>query len=365
MLLLGCDNMTMEEKKEEKTETKTPESKKHIIRINPWKILTIVFGILLIASILTRGFRTTSLSTGVTGFAVANVLTPEEAANKAIDWIKSYFKAAGQDINVRLVNTSEENGLYLFTVEFSSSQGNTTFTYYVTKDGELFIPQVIPTAQTIQAQQGTQEKATCETLPKSDTPKLEAFVVSYCPYGLQMQRVLAEIIKNIPNLANYIKVRYIGEITNGKITSMHGDREAQENLKQICIREEQSEKYWNYISCFIKKGESENCSTLANIDTAKLSACMNDSNKGLKYAQEDFTLQNNYQVSGSPTLILNGQRVSEYDFGGRSAEAVKELLCCGFNTTPNICSQNLTTTQAATSFSEVYSSSSSSSGGQC
>jgi hypothetical protein len=33
-------------------------------------------------------------------------------------------------------------------------------------------------------------------------------------------------------------------VKNGKIASMHGDEEAKENLRQICIREEQKDKYW-------------------------------------------------------------------------------------------------------------------------
>ena len=85
----------------------------------------------------------------------------------------------------------------------------------------------------------------------------------------------------------------------------------------------------------------------------------------LTYAQKDFDLDKKYGVSGSPTLILNGNKVSEFDFGGRSADAVKTLLCCGFNNEPDICNTNVTAEQAATSFSETYSKGGSSSGGSC
>jgi hypothetical protein len=184
-----------------------------------------------------------------------------------------------------------------------------------------------------------------------------------------MQRVLTAVVENIPSLAQYIEVRYIGAVSGGKVTSMHGDQEATENLRQICIREEQPDKFWPYISCFIKKQDSsESCLTEANVDKPALNTCMTDANKGVKYASEDFSLANQYQVSGSPTLILNGERVSEYDFGGRTAEAVKTVLCCGFTQKPSDCSQTLSSDQAATSFSANYttsSSGSSSSGGAC
>jgi len=40
---------------------------------------------------------------------------------------------------------------------------------------------------------------------------------------------LGEVIKNVPSFAADIKVEYIGAVADGKITSMHGDAEAQEN----------------------------------------------------------------------------------------------------------------------------------------
>ncbi len=199
-------------------------------------------------------------------------------------------------------------------------------------------------------------------LLRLDKPLLEAFVVSKCPFGLQMQRILNEIVKNIPELAQYIKVEYMGEIVNGKIDAMHGEEEAQENLRQICIREEQSDKYWPYIDCHIKEGKVEECLSLAKVDTTKLTSCMNDAKKGLAYAQKDFDRQNTFNVTGSPTLILNEEGVSEMGFGGRTAEAVKTVLCCGFKNKPSFCDKALTTEQAATSFSPTYSSNNTSSG---
>jgi hypothetical protein len=81
---------------------------------------------------------------------------------------------------------------------------------------------------------------------------------------------------------------------------------------------------------------------------------MTTASRGLAYAQSDFDLANKYGVQGSPTLILNEQEVSEYDFGGRTSEAVKSLLCCGFSQKPDTCSTKLSETSAASSFSATY-----------
>jgi len=207
-------------------------------------------------------------------------------------------------------------------------------------------------------------------------PTLQSFVVSNCPYGLQMQRILVDVYKSIGNKAN-IEVRYIGSISGGEIQSMHGADEAAENLKQICMREEQSNIYWNYIACYIRAGDSTGCLASTNVDTSKLDSCVTDQNRGLKYAQVDFDFANQYSVSGSPTNILDGKQVSEFDYGagqssdlskfngawGRSPEAVKNMICAAFTTKPAECNTALIKDQTPTGFST--SGTGSGSGGTC
>ena len=210
----------------------------------------------------------------------------------------------------------------------------------------------------------------CENMKKNENTELTAFVVSYCPFGIQTQRI-ASVLPG--DLRKHVKVRYIGAIANGKITSMHGDREAQENLRQICIREEQPSKYWPYVSCSIKAGKSEDCLSEAKVDTNKLTACTSDSERGLKYAEEDFDLQNQYNVSGSPTLILNGSVVNESASAQalgktmRSVAHFQSLICCSSSTDINGCTAKVPSDSAARSFSETYAEggTGSGSGAQC
>ncbi len=301
--------------------------------------IIIFFSVILVQNFGNIENRTSEIPTG---FAV---LPPNDVANKVLSLINKNLENHGTKAS--LVKVEEISGVYKIITEY---QGN-KIPVYATKDGKWLFPEAISLSP-------------CETLVKSENPKLEAFVVSYCPFGLQMLRILNEIVKNIPELENYIEVRYIGGISDGKVISMHGEKEAEENLRQICIREEQEDKFWAYISCFIKDGNASRCLNEAKIDVEKLRACMQDENRGLKYAEKDFELQNNYRVSGSPTLVLNGERVSEFEFGGRTANAVKTLLCCGFVNPPKYCSQNITNLKAAIGFSSSYSSGTTSSG-QC
>ncbi len=214
------------------------------------------------------------------------------------------------------------------------------------------------------------EALKCENMEKKDNTELTAFVVSYCPFGIQTQRIISVLPED---LREHVKVRYIGAISNGKITSMHGDKEAQENLRQICIREEQPDRYWPYISCFIKAGKGEDCLSETKVDTNKLSACISDPERGLKFAGEDFKLQNQLGVGGSPTLILNGSVVDEVASAQalektmRSVAHMQSLICCSSSTDLNGCSAKVPAESAARSFSETYSEggATSGSGAQC
>ncbi|MBU3934773.1 hypothetical protein KKC00_02330, partial [Patescibacteria group bacterium] len=233
-----------------------------------------------------------------TGFKIGGgkVLKAEVAGQKAIDYINNEV-LHGQGA-VSLTEIKEESGMYKIKIAFEIEGEVQNSDAYLTKDGRYLFPimQGFPmdldqdSALSANGSSDASGVTSCEDVAKADKPVLEVFVVSQCPYGLQMQRALAKTVEQAGSLASNIKVRYIGSVSNGEITSMHGDIEAQENLRQICIREEQANKYWNYISCYMKAGEIDSCLKSAGVNKTTLNGCMSDANKGLKYAQEDFTL---------------------------------------------------------------------------
>jgi len=281
----------------------------------------------------------------------------EKTIEKALDFVNKNMLEGSEAV---LVSSSEESGVYKFKMKIDEQE----YDSYLTKDGKILFPSGISIVEQEEATTTTEGvKMTCEDINKIKEPVLEAFVVSKCPFGVQMQRILNEIVKNIPQIASYIKVEYMGAIDGGKITSMHGDEEAQENLRQICLREEQPNNFWAYIDCHIKEGNVDSCLQTAQVDINNLAGCLADANRGLVYAEKDFVNQNTYEVTGSPTLFLDGVKVSEFDFGGRTAEAVKTMLCCAFQDKLGFCDTVLSTESANTSFSPTYSSTGSNVGG--
>ena len=328
---------------------------------------SILIGVAVIAIIITGGLI---LANSSKSFTLPNFfgISDNQVAKKVIDYINNNQLSS---TTASLGGVSEESGLVKVKIKI----GANSFDSYATKDGKFLFPQAFDMSVKKAAAPANQAASNTNTakpaaqaaasVQKTDKPMLEAYIVSGCPFGLQMQRALAEAVKTQPALASDVKIRYIGSIANGTITSMHSPEEAQENLRQICIRDEQPTKYWNYVSCYMKKatgtmpngmplGDSATCQSSTGVDTAKLNACVSDPTRGLADAQKDFTLDTKYNISGSPTLILNGAQASESGFGGRSADAVRAMVCAGSTNQPSFCTTKLNTAAAAASFSATY-----------
>lgn len=311
----------------------------------------IFIGIAIVGVVITAGLI---FGENNPSFSMASVFgkSKDEVGKAAIDYINN---SGLSNTPASLVGVSEESGLVKIKIKIGTAE----FDSYATKDGKLLFPQGFDMAQKKTGSGANSSQAAPKqpvAVQKNDSPSLEAYVVSRCPFGLQMQRAIADAVKNLPSLAQYVKVRYIGAVSGNTITAMHGDAEAKENLRQICIRDEQPSKYWPYVSCQMIKGDTAGCEASTGVDSAKLSACMSTPSKGVAYAQKDFELATKYNVQGSPTLILNSAVISESSYGGRSSEGVKSMACDGFNSKPSFCSTKLNTAEATTSFSADYSS---------
>jgi hypothetical protein len=318
---------------------------------------TIPVGIAIIAIIVVGVLIYTNSSQG---FSISNIfgMSANQIGKKAIDYINNNQLSQTE---ASMVSVSEESGVVKIKIKIGTSE----FDSYATRDGKLLFPEsfnMSPQKTTAAADNTNSTAQTAASVTKTDYPILEAFVVARCPYGLQMQRAIADAVQNMPSLAQYIKVEYIGAVSGNTITSMHGDAEATENLRQICIREEQPAKYWSYVACQMKTGDTAGCEKSTGVDSAKLNSCISTPSNGVAYAQKDFALDTKYNVGGSPTLILNGTQIDESNYGGRSSDGVKSAVCAGFTTQPSFCSTKLNTTAAAVSFSATYSSSASSDG---
>ena len=273
-------------------------------------------------------------------------LTAQNAANKAINYINENGLTGGP--NASLISVTEESGLY--KIHFLIGQDE--FDSFVSKDGQLLFKKAI-----YMNGSSTNNAANTSTeVPKSDKPDVKIFVMSYCPYGLQAEKMMLPVYNLLKDKID-IGIYFV-------YYAMHGKQELDENLRQYCMQNEDQSQYLDYLSCFIQGGNSSNCLTEAGINLANLASCIsatdatysisgqyNDQSTWLNGKYPVFDVQKDlndlYGVTGSPTIIINGKKVS---VSPRTPENFKQVICSAFNSSPEECSQALSTEVPSTGF---------------
>lgn len=270
---------------------------------------------------------------------IENVLSSQDAADKALSFINENILEPG--MTASLIEAIEENGLYKIKLKIEEKE----FDSYVTKNGKFLFPQVIDLDQAVNNQQ--EEDNTVADIPKKDVPDIKLFIMSYCPYGLQAQKMFLpvyDLLKDKVDMEIYF-VDYI----------MHDKQEIDENLRQYCIQKEQKARYYNYAVCFVKDGDFEKCFSEAKIDKARIDSCISETDNQYKIAEQyqdkstwlnerypkfgiHSELNEKYGVKGSPTVVINDEIAA---INPRSPEHFKNIICEAFASQPEQCSQTL------------------------
>jgi hypothetical protein len=200
---------------------------------------------------------------------------------------------------------------------------------------------------------------------KNSKPELKFFVMSFCPYGNQMEDILKPvfdllgdkaditpqyIFDKIDNLETYCKARsgdptqcityvksgyftseadckktitqnlatckdekaYIKAPNGVMYASLHGRQEATQDVREMCAWKIASDKkqWWNFIANVNKNCTAQNADSCwekeaksAGFDTAAITDCFNKDGVALIEKEVELTTKN--QVQGSPTLTIN------------------------------------------------------------
>lgn len=301
---------------------------------NLFPIYIIVAAVIIGGAVLYSGNQETGGSKALQG-----TVSAEEAASTALAYINKNILTG--DSPATLGEVSEENGVY----KFKLTVGGQDYDSFITKDAKLLFTSGINLEETPDVPQNG--ATTGGEAPKSDRPDVKLFVMSYCPFGLQAQKMylpVYDLLKDKADMGVYF-VNYI----------MHEKKEIDENLNQYCIQKEEPEKYSSYLSCFVIEDDYEGCASKAGINTAKIQNCVFDTDKEFNitslYNNKDTWLNGRfpkfnvhddlnvkYGVGGSPTVVINDQVVS---VSPRTPEKFKQVVCGAFNSPPEECNQVL------------------------
>ena len=278
-------------------------------------------------------------------------ITQDEAKSK----VEKFIADNGGGAEVKSV--SVENGLYKIMIDANGQEIPT----YVTKDGTKFFPQAIDFVEVQQkmdeAKQAAEDKI--NNMPKKDVPEVELFVMSYCPYGTQIEKGIIPVLATLGDKIKF-NLRFVDY-------AMHEKKEIDENLREYCIQKNEPSKLISYLTCFLKKGEGteSSCMSESGVNVAKTTSCMTATDTQFKISASykdkatwsngqfppfdvEKDLNEKYSVQGSPTLVINGEAAES----GRDAASLLKAICNGFAEQPEECQKALNPNPPSPGFGE-------------
>ena len=291
------------------------------IRSNPWIISTAVLVIVLAIFLFTGA-----------GSCTGKAISKEVASSNLV----SYFEGNGVS-GLEVKSVEDMDSMYLIVLTYQSQD----VPFYVTKDGYIIgnsLVSILPDLEEVPSPSGSASEVS-----KSDVPETGLFIWSYCPYGVTALGPYSEVAKLLGDNADFkVYLYYAG----------HGKFEEQQNKIQACMQDlGYTSEYWNYaqefvdtiyptcsgdIDCDLEK--SKELMDSLNIDSTSVLNCVES--KGAELLAEDYNVANSLGVTGSPTLVVNGVKMSV----SRNAESFKQAICESFNNAPEICGTTLDST---------------------
>ena len=303
------------------------------MRDNPWILTSIVLALILIVVVAFGN----SIFSG--NSAAGGAVSKEEITKK----ISSFFEKQG--MNAKIISIEREGMLYTVKLEAGGQTGDV----YTSLDGKMLVLSTIP-LDVVASPDTPQQSA--PNISKSDKPKVDLFVMSHCPYGIEAQKMMLPVISLLGKSAE-IKVRFVPY-------AMHGKIEIDDNNIEYCIQKDQPEKFNDFLTCFVNSANSSACIKNAKVNETNLNSCMAAIDKQFNIT----TLYNNrstwlsgryplypveeklaeqYGVQGSENIVINGVSISPSVYRW-STEKMKQIICSSFNNPPAECKQNITST---------------------
>ena len=246
-------------------------------QINPWIISTGVLAILLIASVFTGGFD----------------------LNKNDDYAKT----------IGLIDTMIDSSI---TAEAKSSL----------ETAKSSVENALAAEATAVPEKNA---GTSDNLEKPVT--LDMYIMSQCPYGVQAEDGAIPAVKKLIDSVDYNIYFIANDNGDGTFSSLHGQPEVDENMRQICIMEKYPELFLDYLTCLNKNYRNagtawKSCAENSSIGTAEIEECQTG-DEGKALFSESIAQAKSVGATGSPTIYLNGELYKK----GRDTLSFTRAIC--------------------------------------
>jgi len=170
---------------------------------------------------------------------------------------------------------------------------------------------------------GTEAKA----VASADAVKVEFYVMSQCPYGVQVENTVIPALKQLGNAVDFKLDYIVTETAPGVFKSLHGQPEVDGNIVQLCAIKHYPNNYFDFLDCQNKAprqipGNWEECAKASKFDLNKIKTCK-DGEEGKALLSASAKRATAAQAKGSPTIKMNGQPYK----GGRKTNDFMRAFC--------------------------------------
>lgn len=185
-----------------------------------------------------------------------------------------------------------------------------------------------------------------ESFEKSSKPKVNLFVMSFCPYGNLAENTIKPVIDLLGEKVDW-NLNYIASAGDKAISSLHGQPEVDQDMRELCVKElYDSSKMWDFLLYVNKNcGSDGSCwkegANSTNISADSVEKCVVE--KGFDLLSADSKIAEKVSAQASPTLFINGTKSNSiYSYG--NPNKVKDAVCSAFEETPKECETELENT---------------------
>ncbi len=291
-----------------------------------------------------------AFSAGLFGTARETAVPPGVCGEMVVQYTNTYFAEPGTPAS--LVSVQADGNVYNITIRSRSEN----MTLYTTSDCTFLFPMAIDMRNSRAASSSPARQQ--QNFKRSSRPSVDLYVMAFCPYGTQAETAMVPVEKLLGSKADF-RIRYIASVsgsTADTVQSLHGPREAEEDLRQACINRNYPAQFWEYVNRFDQQcyplaqdaaafsACSRNLTVSLNMDPEKITSCSTGPD-GLAVLKADEADAGANGATASPALLINGVTYA----GARTPEAFKTAICNSFDTMPSECNTTLSSTAASSS----------------
>jgi predicted DsbA family dithiol-disulfide isomerase len=174
-----------------------------------------------------------------------------------------------------------------------------------------------------------QNNNTSTEVDAKDKVKVEFYVMSQCPYGVQVENGIAPVIKTMGDAIDFHVDYILQEPSPGTFQSLHGEKEVKGNIVQLCAMKYYPDNYkwFDFIFCQNKDAANvdtnwQTCAQENGMDSSKLKTCL-EGEEGKTLLRESMNRATVRQARGSPTMFIGNVAYN----GGRDAASFQRAIC--------------------------------------